>query len=166
MLQRFSTGAGTEARTAASAWLQRWLPSASPVGKRRVRNLSGADAAQAFSKLALTGAGSQERSVLGNRGGFQAIRMFQAANPSINLQDATNKSILDMQLISNQANQDYSQAALSHFADNEKKFCTDPSIRLAGAVRSTVEPATLPAGLCGSDGRGWLASRHRNGPKD
>ncbi len=33
-----------------------------------------------------------------------------------------NKSILDMQLISNQANQDYTQAALSHFADNEKKF--------------------------------------------
>ena len=48
--------------------------------------------------------------------------MFKDANPSINLQDATNKSILDMQLISNQANQDYTQAALSHFADNEKKF--------------------------------------------
>src|SRR4029079_11543611 len=84
--------------------------------------LSGSDAAQAFSKMALVGAGTQERGVLGARGGYQAIKLFKEANPSVNLQDATNKPILDMQLISNQANQDYSQAALSHFADNETKF--------------------------------------------
>ena len=122
VLQRFSTGPGTEARTAASALLQRWLPSAITGWEKQSANLSGADAAQAFSKLALVGAGTQERGVLGTRGGYQAIKLFKEANPNVNLQDATNKSILDMQLISNQANQDYSQAALSHFADNEKKF--------------------------------------------
>jgi hypothetical protein len=124
VLQRFSTGQGTEARTAAAAFLQRWLPSAITGWEKESANLSGAEAAQAFGKLALVGAGSQEQSVLGPRGGYQAIKLFKDANPGINLQDATNKSILDMQLISNQANYDYSQAALSHFTENENKFKT------------------------------------------
>jgi hypothetical protein len=122
VLQRFSTGPGTGGRTEAAAWLQRWLPSALTGWEKQSANLSGSEAAQAFSKLALVGAGTQERGVLGARGGYQAIKLFKEANPNIDLQDATNKSILDMQLISNQANQDYSQAALSHFADNETKF--------------------------------------------
>ena len=122
VLQRFSTGSGTEARTAAANWFQRWLPSGITGWEKQSPNLSGADAAQAFSKLALVGAGTQERGVLGARGGYQAIKLFKEANPNVDLQDATNKSILDMQMISNQANQDYSQAALSHFADNETKF--------------------------------------------
>jgi hypothetical protein len=122
VLQRFSTGPGTEWRTAASAWLQRWLPKEVTGWEKESATLSGADAAQAFSKLALVGAGTQERGVLGARGGYQAIKLFKDANPGVNLQDATNKSILDMQMITNQANQDYSQAALSHFADNETKF--------------------------------------------
>ena len=122
VLQRFSTGSGTEARTAASNWLQRWLPAGVTGWEKESANLSGSDAAQAFSKMALVGAGTQERGVLGARGGYQAIKLFKEANPNVNLQDATNKSILDMQLISNQANQDYSQSALSHFADNETKF--------------------------------------------
>ena len=122
VLQRFSSGPGTDARTAAASFLQRWLPAAVTGWEKTSPNLSGAEAAQAFSKLALAGAGSAERSVLGNRGGFQAIKMFQAANPNVDLQDATNKSILDMQLISNQANQDYSQGAQAHFAQNEKSF--------------------------------------------
>jgi hypothetical protein len=124
VLQRFSTGQGTEARTAAAAFLQRWLPSAITGWEKESPSLSGAEAAQAFGKLALVGAGSQEQSVLGPRGGYQAIKLFKDANPGINLQDATNKSILDMQLISNQANYDYSQAALSHFTENENKFKT------------------------------------------
>ena len=124
VLQRFSTGQGTEARTAAANFLQRWLPSAITGWEKQSANLSGADAAQAFSKLALVGAGTQERGVLGARGGYQAIKLFKEANPNIDLQDATNKSILDMQLITNQANQDYTQAAQSHFLDNETKFQT------------------------------------------
>jgi hypothetical protein len=122
VLQRFSTGYGTEARTAAANFFQRWAPSAISGWEKQSANLSGSDAAQAFSKLALVGAGTQERGVLGARGGYQAIKLFKEANPNVDLQDATNKSILDMQMISNQANQDYTQSALSHFADNETKF--------------------------------------------
>ena len=122
VLQRFSTGSGTEARTAAANFLQRWAPSAITGWEKQSSNLTGSDAAQAFSKLALVGAGTQERGVLGARGGYQAIKLFKEANPNVDLNDATNKSILDMQMISNQANQDYTQSALSHFADNETKF--------------------------------------------
>ena len=122
VLQRFSTGPGTEGRTAAAAFIQRWLPSEITGWEKQSASLSGSDAAQAFAKLALVGAGTQERGVLGARGGYQAIKLFKEANPNVDLNDATNKSILDMQMISNQANQDYSQSALSHFADNETKF--------------------------------------------
>ena len=122
VLQRFSTGPGTDWRTAATSFLQRWAPSAVSGWEKQSSNLSGNDAAQAFSKLALVGAGTQERGVLGARGGYQAIKLFKEANPNVDLNDATNKSILDMQMISNQANQDYTQKALSHFADNETKF--------------------------------------------
>ena len=122
VLQKFNSGRGTEAATAAAAWFNSWAPAGLTGWKKESENLSGSQAAEAFSKLALVGAGTQERSVLGARGGYQAIKLFKEANPNINLQDATNKSILDMQLISNQANADYSQAALSHFADNETKF--------------------------------------------
>ena len=117
------SGRGTEASDCRrSVVLQLWAPAALTGWQKESANLSGSQAAEAFSKLALVGAGSQERSVLGARGGYQAIKLFKEANPNINLQDATNKSILDMQLVSNQANADYSQAALSHFADNETKF--------------------------------------------
>jgi len=122
VLQKFNSGRGTEAAMAAKAWINSWAPAALTGWQKESANLSGSQAAEAFSKLALVGAGTQERSVLGARGGYQAIKLFKEANPNINLQDATNKSILDMQLISNQANTDYAQAALSHFADNEKKF--------------------------------------------
>jgi hypothetical protein len=124
VLQKFNSGRGTEAATAAAAWFNSWAPAALTGWQKEAANLSGSQAAEAFSKLALVGAGTQERGVLGARGGYQAIKLFKEANPNINLQDATNKSILDMQLISNQANADYSQAALSHFADNEKRFAT------------------------------------------
>ena len=122
VLQRFSTGPGTDWRTAASSFLQRWAPSAVSGWEKQSANLSGSDAAQAFSKLALVGAGTQERGVLGSNGGYQAIKLFKEANPNVDLNDATNKSILDMQMITNQANHDYTQAALSHFTDNETKF--------------------------------------------
>ena len=124
VLQRFNTGPGTGGEAAAEAWFQKWAPASMSGWEKQSDNLSGANAAQAFSKLALVGAGTQERSVLGARGGYQAIKLFKDANPNIDLSDATNKSILDMQMISNQANQDYTQAALSHFADNEKKFAS------------------------------------------
>ena len=67
--------------------------------------------------------------------------------------DATNKSILDMQMISNQANQDYSQAALSHFADNETKF-SGKRINTTASRSSTAwfECPAQPASLCRGDG--------------
>jgi hypothetical protein len=100
------------------------LPSAVTGWEKESPNLSGAQAAQAFGKLSLTEATSAEQSVLGNHAGVQATKIFSAANPNVNMLDATNNSILDMKLISNQANQDYGQALLSHFSDNEKKFAT------------------------------------------
>lgn len=124
VLQGFTSGPGTDARTAASAWFQRWLPSALTGWEKEPPNLSGAAAAQEFQKLALGSAGAQEQSLLGKNAGYRALELFKTANPNTELLDPTNQHILDMQLIQNQANQDYVQAAQAHFKENENKFKT------------------------------------------
>ena len=124
VLQGFTSGPGTDARTAASAWFQRWLPSGLTGWEKEPPTLSGAAAAQEFQKLALGSAGAQEQSLLGKNAGYRALELFKTANPNSELLDPTNKSILDMQLIQNQANQDYIQGAQAHFRQNEQAFKT------------------------------------------
>ncbi len=90
----------------------------------RAANMTNPEAAQEFSKLALMGAGSAERGVLGARGGYQAIRLFQSANPSDALLPNTNQAILAKQLIGAQADADYSKGAQDHFSTNAAPFRT------------------------------------------
>ena len=124
VLQGFSSGPLTDARNAASAFFQRWLPSGLTGWEKDSPTLSGAAAAEEFQKLALTGAGQQDQALLGKNAGYQALETFKKANPNTDLLNPTNASILNMQLITNQANQDYIQAAQAHFRQNEQTFKT------------------------------------------
>ena len=72
-----------------------------------------ASAAQEFSKLTLASAGAAERGDLGSRGSLGAIRLYQQANPNLDLRPGANKAVIGMQLIASQADADYAQAALS-----------------------------------------------------
>ncbi len=52
-------------------------------------------------------AGNQERQVAGSRGGVQMMNLFKSANPGMELQPTANRDILNLQLVANQADQDY-----------------------------------------------------------
>ena len=138
VLQRFSTGPGTDWRTAATSFLQRWAPSAVSGWEKQSSNLSGNDAAQAFSKLALVGAGTQERGVLGARGDLSKVsNCSREVSPNVDLNDYTNWSILDMQMISNQAGQDYTQKAFLTSRTMKRNSRRRINTTFAGAVRTT-----------------------------
>ena len=111
VLQRFSTGSGTEARTAAANWFQRWLPSehhrlgkavSQPVG--RGRGLQAYFRSWRWSAPAPRNAACSAR-VAVIRPSNCSRRQTRNVDPSG--RQWSNKSILDMQMISNQANQDY-----------------------------------------------------------
>ncbi len=91
----------------------------------KAARMSDPVAAQEFEKLALQSAGTQEKGVLGSRGGFQATRLFQQANPSAALLPDANKAILAKQLIGAQADADYAGAAQAHFHANGDPFRND-----------------------------------------
>ena len=123
MLANFSSGTGGTTRAQFSAAVQSFLPEGQAQDfLKRITGMSDPAAAQEFAKLALTSAGQQERGVLGARGGYQAIRLFQAANPNLDLLDPTNKAILAQQLVGAQANADYSQGVQAHFRENSTNF--------------------------------------------
>jgi hypothetical protein len=117
----FSTGPGSETRTRAAAWFQRWAPAALSGWEKESATLTGAAAAQAFQKLAFQGVTTQEKES-SPRGGILATQLFQRNNPGLDLLNPTNKSLLDMKLIQNQANIDYGRDALTHFTTQETRY--------------------------------------------
>jgi hypothetical protein len=73
-----------------------------------------ASAAQEFQKLSLAAAGAAERGDLGARGSLGAIRLYQQANPGLDLRPGANKAIIGMQLIAAQADADYHTGKLAY----------------------------------------------------
>ena len=121
-LNGLSTGSGGTSRATMATFAQTYFPDKAATFVKNITGMSDPEAAQEFSKLALASAGSQERGVLGSRGGYQAIRLFQASNPSLDLLPNANKAILGAQLIGAQADADYAQGALAHFNQNADGF--------------------------------------------
>ena len=64
-----------------------------------------------------------------------------------------------MQMISNQANQDYSQAALSHFADNETKFGQTHKYDSLAQFDRNWNAQRNPPSLCRGDGGYFWTAR-------
>ena len=122
-LDRIYTGPGSGTKVAMQAWAERWLPaSISSQFSQQVDGMSDAAASQVFNKLAFRNATTQERGVLGARGGALATKMFVQSNPGMELLTDSNKRMLKVMQVANQADIDYTQGALAHFGDNEKQF--------------------------------------------
>jgi hypothetical protein len=124
LVDKLNTGAGGESRAQLAAWAQTYLPERAAKWASDTAGMSDPAAAEELSKLALRGAGDQERGVLGARGGYQATKLFQAMNPGLNLLPGANKAILNSQLVSAQADTDYAQGAMAHFNTNAAPFRT------------------------------------------
>jgi len=113
LADKITTGAGGQTRTQLANLAE--TAGFPGIAQTLIAHSSEGDAAaaQEFSKLALASAGASERGDLGSRGSLGAIKLYQQANPNLDLRPGANKAIIGMQLIAAQADADYAQAALS-----------------------------------------------------
>ena len=121
-LKQVKTGAGGDQRAAFAAFVKTYLPDQAADFINRTAGMSSPEAAQVFNKLAVTQSGQQEQGVLGSRGSLGALKLFQSANPGLNLLNGTNDTILGTKLIAAQAAEDYNGARLAHYNDAADKF--------------------------------------------
>lgn len=104
-----NTGAQGELRANFKNWVQTFAPDF-------VSQITGdASPAQEFKKIALMGAGKQERGDLGARGGFRAIEMYANANPNLENTPTANHDMANALLISHQYHEDYARGATGFF---------------------------------------------------
>lgn len=102
-------GAAGDLRMNFKNWVQTFAPDfASQV-------VGDASPAQEFKKIALMGAGKQERGDLGARGGFRAMELYLSANPSLENQPTANHDMANALLISHQYHEDYARGATDFF---------------------------------------------------
>ncbi len=89
---------------------------------QKLTNMSSGSAAQEFVKLNLTAAGAAAKADVGSNNGIESVKLYQSANPGLNLLPDANKRITNMMRVAAQATQDYAQGALQHFETNENRF--------------------------------------------
>jgi hypothetical protein len=103
------TGAAGQFRASFKNWVQTFAPDF-------VSQVTGnASPMQEFNKIALMGAGKQERGDLGARGGFRAMELYINANPNLDMQPTANHDMANALLISHQYHEDYAQGATGYF---------------------------------------------------
>jgi soluble lytic murein transglycosylase-like protein len=114
LANKLTTGAGGATRTQLANLAE--TAGFPGVAQSLIANSSAGDAsaAQEFTKLATQAAGADARADLGSRAGLGAIRLFQSANPNLDLRPGANKGIIGMQLIAAQADADYNNAKLGY----------------------------------------------------
>jgi hypothetical protein len=114
-----ATGAAGQARSQFKNWVQTFAPD-------YVSALTGdASPSQEFNKIALMGAGKQERGDLGARGGFRAMELYLNANPNLDMQPTANKDMANALLVSHQYHADYAQGA-TNFYNQSADRAIDP----------------------------------------
>ena len=114
LINGLQTGTGSATKAQVAATLQSYLPSSFAGQINSALSLPDPVAAQEFTKLAVQNAGLQERGALGARGGIQALRLYQSANPDLEKLPDTNKRVINAQLVAAQADQDYAAGAQGH----------------------------------------------------
>jgi hypothetical protein len=103
------TGAAGQFRSEFKNWVQTFAPDF-------VSQIAGdATPMQEFNKIALMGAGKQERGDLGARGGFKALELYMDANPNLEMQPTANKDMANALLVTNQMHEDYARGATDFY---------------------------------------------------
>ena len=114
--EKVQSGPNGAFRAQIAAMAQQYLPSQTAADfVKRMVGMSDTDAAQELTKLGIVGAGAMEKSAVGSNGGYQATKLFQSANPGLELGQGANRAILASQLIGQQADKDYADGAQAHF---------------------------------------------------
>ena len=82
VLDGLPTGAGGDARAAWSNYAETYMPAAFATQFKARLGLPDAVPAQEFTKLMTQNSGQQESSVMGARGGVQAMKIFMGLTPA------------------------------------------------------------------------------------
>lgn len=115
-----ATGIGGETRSKIQAVLEQM--GADPADAAKLTGISSAADADLYRKLATSTAGTAAKADLGANNGVEAMRIYQSANPGMNLQPDANKRITNMLRVQQQSVQDYADAVHQHFDPNEQQF--------------------------------------------
>lgn len=161
LLTHLPTGSGGETRAAMSNFIATYMPQFLSRWGETV-NLPPAAQAQEFNKLALLGAGEQERQTLGGRGSMAAIEMYQRANPSLALQPTANRDIINMQIIAHQADVDYAQAEQKFVTDHQAIYTANqgayvPSTQFDRTWRAQHNPQVYAGAMAAINGKPFAA---------
>ncbi|MDE2100792.1 MAG: transglycosylase SLT domain-containing protein [Patescibacteria group bacterium] len=149
-----ATGAGGAARAQFKNWVQTFAPDFA-------NSVTGdASPAQEFNKIALMGAGKQERGDLGARGGFRAMELYLNANPNLDMQPTANKDMANALLVSHQYHADYAQGATDFYNRNADAYLDphnpQPYQRLAKydqAFSQTMKPEMYASAISALNGK-------------
>ena len=149
-----ATGAAGQLRSQFKNWVQTFAPDF-------VSSITGdATPSQEFNKIALMGAGKQERGDLGARGGFRAMELYLHANPNLDMQPQANHDMANALLISHQFHADYAQGATDFYQNNYDKYVDpknhEPYQRLSKydqSFNATMKPELYAAAISAINGK-------------
>ena len=164
-----ATGAAGALRSQFKNWVQTFAPDfASQV-------TGDATPSQEFNKIALMGAGKQERGDLGARGGFRAMELYLNANPNLDMQPTANRDMANALLVSHQYHADYAQGATDFYNRNADAYLDpankQPYQRLAKydqAFSQTMKPELYASAIGAMNGKPyaeWSKGLDANGIK-
>ena len=113
-----ATGTGAQTKAQVAAALASYLPVSFAEQINKALDLPDPVAAQVLGKLVTQSAGTQERGVMGARGGVQAMKLFMNANPGLDKLPDANLRNTNAQLVAAQADQDYALGA-QHYVNQQ-----------------------------------------------
>jgi len=115
LLTGFTGGAGGTTRASLQNYVESTFgPGVASDFAKKITGVSDVAAAQEFTKLGLIGAGQDEKSAVGSNGGIQATKLFQSANPGLDLVNGASRTIINSRLVAAQADADFANAAAQH----------------------------------------------------
>jgi hypothetical protein len=147
-----ATGAGGEMRMQIRNAVQTFAP-----GLAKEMNWD-ASPAQQFQKLAVMGAGKQERGDQGARGGIRLLEMYMKANPSLVNQPDANNRMANALLVMHQYHVDYTNGATGYFNQNFDNFQSNPQggynvlSKYDNKFTSVMKPEVYTAAISALDG--------------
>ena len=129
LVPQINAGAGADTVQRFQNVLATWAPEAAQKFIAGVTagkiDPSKAGATQEIVKLTLQQAGAQEQAALGKNSGYQALTLYQKANPNIEMQDNAMMDMFNVLLVSHQRDVDYGVGRNQHFMNSRRDFLAD-----------------------------------------
>jgi len=115
LLDKFQGGAGGTTRASLVNYVESTFgDSVATDFAKKIGGISDVAAAQEFTKYGVVGAGQDVKGALGSNAGFGATKLFQTANPSLDLVNGASRTIINSRLVAAQADADFANAAAQH----------------------------------------------------